>query len=119
MIGPIVTKGMLFMTAPSLSERDFYASLTRILMDMKDAPQTTVQAAVEDHFRRYLIMDNGSCPGSLQITWTCSLPEGPNSFAIYRTEYQVEFETENDKQNSSPANSGTSAEIILFPLAKA
>jgi len=107
------------MTAPSLSERDFYAILTRILMDMKDAPQTAVQAAIEDHFRRFLTTDNGAGPGSLQITWTCSLPEGPGSFAIYRTEYQVEFETEQEKQNACAADPRASAEIILFPAAKA
>jgi hypothetical protein len=78
------------MSACSPNERDLFAALTMTLMAMKDAPYAEVQAAIEDCFRCFLRREGVLGPGSLQITWTCSLPEGPEAFAIYRTEYQTE-----------------------------
>lgn len=79
------------MTAPSRNERDLFAALTMTLMAMKDASYAQVQVVVEEHFRNFLLLEGASGPGALQITWTCSLPEGPGSFAIYRTEYDTQW----------------------------
>jgi hypothetical protein len=104
------------MKTPSRNERDLYADLTLTLMAMKSAPFEHVQAALEERFRRFLLHEGeqGSC--ALQITWTCSLPEGPASFAIYRTEYQTMLAQRIETPAVSSAVAGGSAEIIPFPF---
>ena len=104
------------MTMPSANERDLFADLTQTLMELKDAPHARVQAVIEERFRRFLSSERPHTGGSLQITWTCSLPEGAGSFAIYRTEYQTQI----DKAEARPATSSPShrpsADIIPFPI---
>jgi hypothetical protein len=81
---------------------------------MNGASHAAVQAALEDRFRQFLIDEQADVPGSLQITWTCSLPEGPGSFAIYRTEYRTHFEAP-EPAAAPAAQARRSAEIIPFP----
>lgn len=101
------------MRAPSRTERDLFAALTTTLMAMKDASYAQVQAAIEERFRNFLLLEGVSGPGALQITWTCSLPEGPASFAIYRTEY----ETQSAQPKAAVGGGGAvaAASIIPFP----
>jgi hypothetical protein len=103
------------MTAPDPGERDMFADLTRTLMEMKDAAHSAVQAAIEERFRRF-VADSGTPAGaSLQVTWTCSLPEGAASFAIYRTEYRMLAPSELAAGIAAVDSPRRSADIIAFP----
>lgn len=103
------------MTAPNRTERDLYQDLTSTVMSMKDAPFAAVQAAIEQRYRQYLLAERqtGSC--ALQITWTCSLPEGPGSFAVYRTEYHTVVNDQPVGPIAHPKTGCATANVIPFP----
>ena len=103
------------MTAPNRTERDLYQDLTATVMSMKDAPFAAVQAAIEQRFRRYLLAERQPGARALQITWTCSLPEGPESFAVYRTEYHTVADDHPAARIARPAPVCAAANVIPFP----
>lgn len=103
------------MTAPNRTERDLYQDLTATVMSMKDAPFAAVQAAIEQRFRRYLLAERQPGARALQITWTCSLPEGPDSFAVYRTEYQTVADDHPAARIARPHPACAAANVIPFP----
>lgn len=103
------------MSAPNRTERDLYQDLTSTVMSMKDAPFAAVQAAIEQRFRQYLLAERQTGARALQITWTCSLPDGPESFAVYRTEYQTVVNDHPAGPIASPRPVRTTANVIPFP----
>jgi hypothetical protein len=103
------------MSAPNRTERDLYQDLTSTVMSMKDAPFAAVQAAIEQRFRQYLLAERQTRARALQITWTCALPEGPGSFAVYRTEYQTVVDDHPATAAACPASARSAANVIPFP----
>ncbi len=80
------------MTIHSPAERVLFADLTRLLLSMRDASYAEVEAKIEDRFRgfvRELAGRAGEEVGGLQITFTWTLPDGADDWAVYATEYKT------------------------------
>lgn len=77
------------MTEPSAAERALYSDLTRLFMQMRDAPHAQVEARVEERLREFVRAHPEQRVGGLQITLTWTLPEGADDWAVYGTEYRT------------------------------
>lgn len=71
------------------AERALFSDLTRLLMSMKDAPHAQVEASIEERFREFVRAHPNRDVGTLQITFSWTLPEGAEDWAIYGTEYRT------------------------------
>lgn len=104
------------MSAPHRSVRDLYLDLTSTVMNMKDAPFAAVQAAIEERFRHFLLAEGQTGARALQVTWTCSLPEGPASFAVYRTEYHTVLDRQATGAIDRTERPNAALNVIPFPI---
>lgn len=81
------------MTSHSPSERILFADLTRLLLSMRDASYADVEAKIEERFRGFVRGQVASREteeiGGLQITFTWTLPDGADDWAVYATEYKT------------------------------
>jgi hypothetical protein len=103
---------------PSPSERDLFRDLTRMLMEMRHASQSEVEAAIEARFRAFALSPAGVGTNTLQITLTWALPEGPDGYALQATEYKTLSTAQPTGTELPPARPTTSAEIIPFPSSR-
>jgi hypothetical protein len=126
------------MTSHSPAERVLFADLTRLLLSMRDASYAEVEAKIEDRFRGFVREQAAGRAaeevGGLQITFTWTLPDGADDWAVYATEYKtvpaeprvlpqlavagggaavIEFPS--PQIGRSVAANGSSARIIAFP----
>ena len=86
---------------------------------MRDSPHGDVEACIEERFRNFVRAQaadgGGSEVGGLQITFTWTLPEGADDWAVYSTEYKtVPAEPRAFPQQAALA--GGAAAVIEFPL---
>lgn len=97
----------------SPAERALYSDLTRLLMSMKDAPHAEVEASIEERFRAFVRTHPGRDAGTLQITLSWTLPEGPDEWAIYQTDYRLMPAVVHPE--SCRAVAGAPADVVEFP----
>lgn len=109
------------MGTPTFAESVFFADLTRTLMQMKDAPFAEVEAKVEEQFRSFLRQRGANAETrSLAITFTWRLPDGPDGWAEYGTEYHTKPAPGSaaavaDRPRDHRPSGGRSADVIPFP----
>lgn len=103
------------------AERALFADLTRLLLAMRDASHSDVEACIEERFRDFLRAEASQGAsgevGGLQITFTWTLPEGADDWAVYSTEYRtVPAEPRALAQQAAVAGgAGGAASVIAFP----
>jgi hypothetical protein len=102
------------MTNPTSAERSLYSDLTRLFMSMRDAPQAALEAEIEERFRRFVRAQPEPRAGALQITMTWTLPDGPDDWAVYGTEYRTLPQDRGDEPRLAACAAG-SADILEFP----
>lgn len=100
------------------AERDLFADLTRLLLAMRDASQSDVEACIEEQFRNFVRAQAAQGAGGevsgLQITFTWTLPEGADDWAVYGTEYRT-VPAEPRALAQQAAVAGGAASVIAFP----
>lgn len=102
------------MTRATLAESALFKDLTRLFMNMKNAPLAELEAAIEERFRRFVRSDAGRGVNELEITLTVTLPEGPGAWAIYGTAYRT-IPAEPVEADARGDRARVGAEIIPFP----
>jgi len=102
------------MTSPSPAEREFFSELTRMFMSMRDAPHGELEASIEERFREFIRSRAEPGVGGLQITFTWTLPEGADDWAIYRTDYRT-IPADPPIEARMAAAGGGEAAILEFP----
>lgn len=102
------------MTSPSPAERNLFADLARLLMSMQSASHGEVEASIEARFREFVRSRAAPDVGGLQITFTWTLPEGADDWAIYRTDYRT-LPVEPVLTERVAAAGGGSAAVLDFP----
>lgn len=108
------------MATHTAAERALFADLTRLLLAMRDSSQGDVEACIEERFRNFLRAQAAQGTADevrgLQITFTWTLPEGADDWAVYSTEYKtVPAEPRALVQQAAVAGAGGAALIIDFP----
>ena len=98
------------------AERALFTDLTRLLLAMRDATHGDVEDAIEERFRSFVRAqtEEGRTPaGELQITFTWTLPDGPDDWAVYGTQYlTVPIAPATSRQAAVAAGA---SEVIAFP----
>ncbi len=106
------------MASQTDAERALYTDLTRLLLAMRNAPHGEVEAAIEERFRSFVRAQTaaGGCTpaGELQITFTWTLPEGPDDWAVYGTQY-LTMPIEPQAVARQAAVAAGASEVIAFP----
>lgn len=100
------------------AERALFADLTRLLLAMRNDPHGDVETAIEERFRSFVRAQaaQGGCTpaGELQITFTWTLPDGPDDWAVYGTQYlTVPIEPQAVPRQAAVA--AGASEVIAFP----
>lgn len=85
------------MTEPSAAERALYTDLTRLFVTMRNAPLDQIEAQVEERLRAFVRAHPENNVGGLTITLSWTLPEGPDDWAAYGTEYRTLPASENSQ----------------------
>ena len=78
-------------------ESTLFTDLTRIFMEMRDAPYGEVENALEERFRQFMRSNAGRDARGLQITLAWTMADGPEDWAIQGMRY----DTLTDEQISS------------------
>ncbi len=76
------------------TEARFYQELTQFLSELKHLPLTEIEAEIE---RRFRLLLRASCAGNgrtLHVTFTWTLPEGADGWAMYGTACAVRPDTD-------------------------
>lgn len=105
------------MTHASPAERTLFSDLTRLMMMMRDAPYTQMEAMIEERLREFARAHPEQKVGGLQITLSWTLPDGADDWAIYGTEYKTLPAAEIVPQPRR-AVAGGSAAVVEFPGAQ-
>lgn len=105
--------------ASHTAERALFSDLTRLLLSMRDAPYCEVEACIEDRFRNFLRHQAAKEEvveevGALQITFTWTLPDGADDWAVYATEYKT-LPAMPPELPKRVAAAGADASVIAFP----
>jgi hypothetical protein len=101
----------------SVAERALFSDLTRLFMSLRQAPHSQLEASVEERFRQFVRANGKQDVGGLQITFTWMLPEGPDEWAVYATEYKT-LPVENPMEHRRAVGGGP-AEVLAFSPAPA
>lgn len=102
------------------AERALFSDLTRLLLSMRDASYADVEAKIEDRFRSFVRQQTkdpvADDIGGLQITFTWTLPEGADDWAVYATEYKT-VPADPPMLPRRAAAAGGGGAVIAFPAA--
>jgi hypothetical protein len=100
------------------AERVLFSDLTQLFSSMRNAPFADLEACIEDRFRSFVRSQAAAEPSgnvaSLQITFTWTLPDGADDWAVYATEYKTLPAMREDRPRKAAAG-GFEASIIEFP----
>lgn len=100
------------------AESALFADLTRLLLAMRSASHGDVEAAIEERFRSFVraqAAEGVAAPaGELQVTFTWTLPEGPDDWAVYGTEY-LTVPIDPQAVPRQAAIAAGASEVIAFP----
>lgn len=106
------------MATHTAAERTLFADLTRLLLAMRGSSQGDVEACIEERFRNFVRAQAATGAGDevsgLQITFTWTLPEGADDWAVYSTEYKT-VPAEPRALVQQAAMAGGAASVIAFP----
>jgi hypothetical protein len=106
------------MNGYDLAERALFADLTQLLLSMREATHGELEAVIEERFRKFVraraTEAGGYAAGGLQITFTWTLPDGADDWAVYGTEYKVLPAQTREEPQRAAAVGGAGA-VIDFP----